>query len=61
MQTVRRLWDQEIMIRRNGEGSPNGQVVPFEVGGGDSFKPDLRTNAGGPYRVDKGKRRKWDL
>lgn len=40
------------MIRKNGKDVSNGQVIPFNIGGGDDFKLELRTNVRGYYRVD---------
>lgn len=55
------LGNQDVMIRRDNKGIPNGQFIPFEVGGEDGFEQELGMNKRGHYIVGKKKRWKKDL
>lgn len=54
MRMVKGLGDQDMMVRGNNKGIPNSQIIPFKIGGGDGFKPELGMKTGGHYRKDIG-------
>lgn len=51
MRAFRRFSNQEMIIRRDNEGIPNDWVIPFRISGGSGFKPKMRMNARGHYKV----------
>lgn len=50
---VKTLGDQDLIIKRNNKGIPNGWVVPLGVNGKDSFKSELGMDAGSHYSVEE--------
>lgn len=52
---VKRVRDQKLMARWNGERISEGKVIPLGVSSGDGFKPKLGASRASHYRKIKEK------